>query len=121
MPTLSAEEWNWLPFWDQALQAYQPLWDRLDGLWLLWPSDWQLPRRWRFQAEANQRRQGGGWLPGEGLERLVRSSLASLPPELYLKPLLQDADSVQVLDRRRRCLWQGPGRNFDASQVPLTL
>jgi hypothetical protein len=47
----------------------------------------------------------------------VRSSLASLPPELYQQPLLAGADQLQLLDRRRRCLWQGPGREFDPSQA----
>jgi D-glycerate 3-kinase len=114
-PCLSVDEWAWLPRWDQALEAYQPLWQRLNGLWLLWPVDWRLPRRWRFQAEAQQRRQGGGWLNGTRLDQLVRSSLASLPPELYQQPLVAGADQLQLLDRRRRCLWQGPGREFDPS------
>ena len=115
-PELSPQEWQWLPRWDQALEAYQPLWQRLDGLWVLWPIDWRLPRRWRFQAEAAQRRGGGGWLPGSSLNRLVRSSLASLPPELYLQPLWAGADQLQLLDRCRRTVWEGPGRAFDPSQ-----
>jgi D-glycerate 3-kinase len=118
-PWLSVDEWAWLSRWDQALEAYQPLWQRLNGLWLLWPVDWRLPRRWRFQAEAQQRRQGGGWLNGTRLDQLVRSSLASLPPELYQQPLVAGADQLQLLDRRRRCLWQGPGRGFDPSQALL--
>ncbi len=116
-PLLTADEQVWLPRWDQALEAYQPLWRQLQGLWLLWPLDWRLPRRWRFQAEAQQRRQGGGWLSGTRLDPLVRSSLCSLPPELYLQPLLAGADQLKLLDRRRRCLWQGPGREFDPRQA----
>ncbi len=118
-PVLSPAEWAWLPHWDQALGPYQSLWQRLDGLWLLWPLDWRLPRRWRFQAEAQQRRQGGGWLRGSRLDQLVRSSLASLPPELYLLPLVAGADQLQLLDRRRRSLWEGPGWDFDPSQANL--
>jgi D-glycerate 3-kinase len=118
-PPLTADEWDWLPRWDQALEAYQPLWHQLHGLWLLWPLDWRLPRRWRFQAEAQQRRQGGGWLSGTRLDQLVRSSLCSLPPALYMQPLLAGADQVKLLDRRRQCLWQGPGRDFDLSKALL--
>ena len=84
---LSAAERAWLPHWDRALEAYQPAWRRCDELWLLRPSDWSLPRRWRFQAEARQRRQGGAALPAVALEQLVRSSLCSLPPALYQEPL----------------------------------
>lgn len=89
-PTLRAEEWDWLPRWNSELQAYQPLWQACDGLWLLRPLDWSSPRRWRFQAESRQRRGGGGWLSSEELDRLVRASLCSLPPGLYQDPLLND-------------------------------
>jgi D-glycerate 3-kinase len=56
---LTPEEQAWLPHWDTALLRYAPVWAQLDGLWLLRPLDWSWPRRWRFQAEARQRRLGG--------------------------------------------------------------
>lgn len=84
---LSPQELAWLPHWDAQLVAYQPLWDACDGLWLMRPSRWTLPLRWRLQAEARQRRQGGGWLPAAELSRMVRATLCSLPPELYQQPL----------------------------------
>ncbi len=118
-PLLTRAELDWLPHWDRALGGYQSLWQRLDGLWLLWPIDWRLPRRWRFQAEAQQRRAGGGWLRAIQLDGLVRASLASLPPQLYLQPLLARADQVLWLDRRRRVQWQGPGPDFHPGQAPI--
>lgn len=89
-PVLSPEEWRWLPRWNRELEQYQPLWQACDGLWLLRPLHWGLPRRWRFQAEARQRRCGGGWLPAAELEQLVRASLCSLPPALYQDPLSRE-------------------------------
>ena len=68
-----------------------------------------MPRRWRFQAEARQRRSGGGWLRPEQLDQLVQATLQSLPAPLYQHPLLQRACWVRELDARRRCRWQGPG------------
>ncbi len=56
---LTPEEQAWLPHWDTALLPYAPVWEQLDGLWLLRPLDWSWPHRWRFQAEARQRRLGG--------------------------------------------------------------
>ncbi len=125
---LSREERAWLPHWDRELAAYQPAWGLIDELWLLRPAHWHLPRRWRFQAEARQRRRLGGrpvrepqsaaagsalgrgagsgsgsglgWLAPEALDRLVRSSLCSLPPALYQEPLrLRSAQ--RSLDQRK--------------------
>jgi len=101
---LAGAERAWLPHWDQALEAYQPLWSRCDGLWMLRPRCWSLPRRWRFQAEARQRRRGGAVLSAAALEQLVRASLCSLPPLLYQEPLLQSAEAAATIDGRRRLL-----------------
>ena len=111
---LSQPELEWLPHWDRELEAYEGLWQSCDGLWLLRPNHWSLPRRWRFQAEARQRRAGGAWLSPGALDQLVRASLHSLPPPLYQDPLVAgpaaDANGqlpllgFTLLDRRRRCL-----------------
>ena len=95
-PPLRPEEWRWVPRWNQELGHYLPLWQACDGLWLLRPLHWGLPRRWRFQAEARQRRSGGGWLPPADLDGLVRASLCSLPPALYQDPLTQELSGAAV-------------------------
>jgi D-glycerate 3-kinase len=105
LDSLLTEERTWLPHWDRALEAYQPLWQSCAQLWLLRPLTWNLPRRWRFQAEARQRRWGGAWLPPQDLEAVVRSSLCSLLPSLYQDPLIPRARGMAVLDGRRR--WVG--------------
>jgi D-glycerate 3-kinase len=105
---LSELERRWLPRWDRELAAYDQLWEACDGLWLLRPELWSLPRRWRFQAEARQRRGGGGWLNGRQLEAMVRATLHALPPALYQDPLLEPTASGMpleggvILDGRRR-------------------
>lgn len=105
---LTGPEREWLPIWDHHLATYGELWSACDGLWLLRPERWDLPRRWRVQAEARQRRSGGGWLRADQLDGLVRATLNSLPPALYQDPLLgQDPSLVLeggvILDGRRRC------------------
>lgn len=99
----------WLQRCNGALAEYQGLWSQLDRLVVLWPTRWSSPRRWRFQAEARQRRSGGGWLAPAALQALVNASLESLPPDLFIRPLLAEASWVKVLDGRRRCLWEGSG------------
>lgn len=88
LAALTPEEIRWLPRWDRALAAYVPLGGLCHELWLLWPNDWRLARRWRFQAEARQRRSGAAVLEQAALEQLVRSSLCSLPPGLNQEPLV---------------------------------
>jgi D-glycerate 3-kinase len=105
---LTADERRWLPIWDRHLAGYGDLWDACDGLWLLRPQNWCLPRRWRFQAEARQRRRGGGWLTADKLKGLVGATLRSLPPALYQDPLLKQQQALEleggvILDGRRRC------------------
>jgi D-glycerate 3-kinase len=116
---LTAAERAWLPRWNRELRGYHRLWDDLDGLWVIRPSHWSLPVRWRLQAEARQRRRGAGALSGEAVAAMVRATVRSLPPELYQDPLLGARDAgagngmapegVIVLDGRRRCIWAGPG------------
>lgn len=108
----------WLQRCNRALGAYGPLWDQLDRLVVLWPQDWRLPRRWRFQAEARQRRRGGAWLNPAQLQALVEASLLSLPPELYQRPLLPRAAWVRLLDGRRRVVWEGSGAAAPPGLVP---
>jgi len=111
---LSAAELAWLPRWDRELQAYQPLWDQLDGLWLLRPKCWNLPLRWRLQAEARQRRCSGQALQAVEVAAMAQATLASLPPEIYQEPLAKsmpgcsDAQALIRLDGQRRCIWSGP-------------
>jgi D-glycerate 3-kinase len=88
-PPPSPAEAAWLPRWDRWLADYGPLWEVCSGLWLLRPAHWGLPRRWRFQAEARQRRAGGGWLNSVALAAMVNATLRSLPPALYQDPLLR--------------------------------
>lgn len=45
-----------------TLQPYQAIWQQLDGLLLLRPPSYGRVMRWRLQAEAKQRQQGGGCL-----------------------------------------------------------
>jgi D-glycerate 3-kinase len=114
---LRAEELAWLPRWDRELQHYRPLWNQLDGLWLLRPGSWSLPLRWRLQAEARQRRASGQALRASEVAAMARATLASLPPELYQDGLAGQAPGSPAatalirLDGQRRCIWSGPAQD----------
>ena len=72
-----------------ALQPYQAIWQQLDGLLLLRPPSFGRVMRWRLQAEAKQRRQGGGALPARLVAAMVRSFYQHLPVEQCFAPLWQ--------------------------------
>ena len=88
-----------------SLQDYQAIWRRLDALLVLVPPTHNHVLRWRLQAEARQRRRGGGALHAHAVTRMVQSFYSALPPERCFQPLL---DSPQLptwsprLDHRRR-------------------
>ena len=72
-----------------ALQPYQAIWQQLDGLLLLRPPSFGRVMRWRLEAEAKQRRQGGGALPARLVATMVRSFYQHLPVEQCFAPLWQ--------------------------------
>ena len=100
---LNAAEQAWLPHWDQALAAYQTLWQCCDSFWMLQPERSSSVLRWRLQAEARQRRSGGDSLTTHEIKALVRASQASLPAGLYGPALEARAMAIVRLDGRRRC------------------
>ena len=115
---LSEAERTWLPRWDRELESYESLWRTADGLWVLRPRRWNQARRWRFQAEARQRRAGGAWLAPDDLERLVRSSLHSLPPPLYQDPLVAGFwDGLEPNGAAKRSA--SPSRSDLAGDLPI--
>lgn len=105
---LGAEQAAWLDNWDRQLEAYGPLFDLCDGLWMLRPLDWGLPKRWSLQSVDQQRRlqpqspKLDGWLKPLELDRLMNSSLAALPPLPYQEPLTAPTKGFGQLNGRRR-------------------
>ncbi|MCP9795464.1 hypothetical protein [Synechococcus lacustris] len=72
-----------------TLQPYQPLWQQLDGLLLLRPPSYGRVMRWRLQAEAKQRRQGGGALTAKQVAAMVLAFYGHLPAGKCFAPLWQ--------------------------------
>jgi len=93
------------------LEPYAPIWAKLDGLLLLEPPNPGRVRRWRLQAEARQRRAGGGALSAGAVGAMLERFYTCLPPETCFAPLLEapalPSWSLQ-LDYQRRP--QGPLR-----------
>ncbi|TGG82416.1 MAG: hypothetical protein ERJ69_04905 [Aphanocapsa feldmannii 288cV] len=97
-PGATAAERRWCERCGRALMDYRDCWQQLDGLVLVLPQRWRQALRWRLQAEARQRRGGGGAMDGAAIAALMQGFWGSLPPALAIRPLLdgRGAEACQV-------------------------
>ncbi|MFM7470410.1 MAG: glycerate kinase [Nodosilinea sp.] len=82
---------------NSQLAAYQPLWQRLDRLLLLLPADYRYSRRWRQQAEHRLQAEGRGAMDEGTVAEFVDYFWRSLHPELFITPLKQRGDRVDLV------------------------
>lgn len=79
---------------NQRLQDYLPLWNWLDRLIILHPSDYRLSQQWRRQAEARMVATGRSGMAAIEVDEFVEYFWKSLHPELFVTPMLPIADWV---------------------------
>lgn len=79
---------------NRRLEAYLPLWNRLDGLIILSPVDYRLSQQWRKEAEQKMINQGKSGMSEEEIERFVQYFWRALHPELFITPLIQRKQGV---------------------------
>jgi D-glycerate 3-kinase len=72
---------------NMALEAYLPLWERLDRLVILELSDYHLSKQWRKQAEQLMRSQGKPGMSDQAIDEFVEYFWKALHPELFVTPL----------------------------------
>lgn len=79
---------------NERLRAYLPLWERLDRLIVLVPTDYRLSQAWRKQAEQEARTPGNSGMTDDQIHQFVEYFWKSLHPDLFLPPLLNHPDWV---------------------------
>ncbi|MEH1928523.1 glycerate kinase [Nostoc sp.] len=82
---------------NRRLHDYLPLWERLDSLILLYPSDYRCSLEWRKQAEQQMIAAGKLGMSNAEIEQFVNYFWRSLHPELFIKPLVKDATVVDMV------------------------
>ncbi len=102
---------------NERLKDYLPLWQSLDELLILYPLDYRWSLRWRQEAERKMRLQGKAGMTDAEIEHFVKYFWQALHPEIYLKPLLEEADIVVEI-KNDRSLGEIYGKNRVA---PLSL
>ena len=108
-PIITAEDRQFAKDNNQRLQAYLPLWDKLDSLIILYPEDYRLSRQWRKDAERKMMATGKAGMSDKEIDRFVEYFWQALHPELFIKPLLKSADLVVEIKSDRslgRINWQ---------------
>lgn len=79
------------------LHDYLPLWERLDSLILLYPTDYRYSLEWRKQAEQQMIAAGKSGMSNADIEQFVNYFWRALHPELFIKPLVKDATAVDLV------------------------
>jgi D-glycerate 3-kinase len=79
---------------NQQLQSYVPLWDLLDRFVILYVPEYQLSKQWRKQAEHKMIAQGKAGMSDTEIDEFVEYFWQALHPELFILPLLKQADLV---------------------------
>ncbi len=89
---------------NQKLRDYQPLWQVLDYLVALIPSDYRYSLQWRQSAEIKQIEQGKGGMSPAEVQEFVDYFWQALPPEIYLPDIANRSNLVVHLDSDRQVL-----------------
>ncbi|MEM7769934.1 MAG: glycerate kinase, partial [Cyanobacteria bacterium P01_A01_bin.37] len=79
---------------NHQLSEYVPLWDELDRLMIMYPMDYRISHQWRQQAEDKMKAAGKSGMSCEEIQEFVEYFWRSLHPDLFITPLLHDADNV---------------------------
>ena len=93
-PIVTAEDVQFAKDNNQRLQAYLPLWEKLDRLIVLYPEDYRLSKQWRKEAEHKMIASGKTGMSDEEIDRFVEYFWQALHPELFIEPLVETADLV---------------------------
>ncbi|NJR39724.1 MAG: glycerate kinase [Leptolyngbyaceae cyanobacterium CSU_1_4] len=80
------------------LADYLPLWNLLDRLIVLIPSDYRLSQLWRRQAEQGMIRAGQTGMAAAEVDEFVEYFWRSLHPELFITPFLRNTQADWVVE-----------------------
>ncbi|MBD2242502.1 glycerate kinase [Nostoc sp. FACHB-888] len=96
-PILTDEDRAFARDMNLRLHNYLPLWERLDSLIVLYPTDYRCSLEWRKQAEQQMIAAGKSGMSNAEIEQFVNYFWRSLHPELFIKPLVKDATVVDLV------------------------
>jgi len=83
---------------NNQLKSYLPLWERLDSLIVLYPTDYRYSLAWRKQAERQMIAAGKSGMSDSEIEEFVNYFWRSLHPELFINPLVKSSSVDLVIE-----------------------
>ena len=83
---------------NNQLKSYLPLWEKLDSLIVLYPTDYRYSLTWRKQAERQMIAAGKSGMTDSEIEEFVNYFWRSLHPELFINPLIQSSSVDLVIE-----------------------
>ena len=83
---------------NNQLKSYLPLWEKLDSLIVLYPTDYRYSLTWRKQAERQMIAAGKSGMTDSEIEEFVNYFWCSLHPELFINPLIQSSSVDLVIE-----------------------
>ena len=82
---------------NERLREYLPLWNELDQLMVLYPTNYRMSQQWRREAEQKMKASGRDGMSDDQINQFVTYFWRSLHPELFITPLLQDTEHVDLV------------------------
>ncbi len=96
-PILTEEDRVFARDMNQRLSEYLPLWQLLDSLIVLYPTDYRCSMVWRQQAEQQMIASGKLGMSDTQIEEFVNYFWRSLHPELFITPLVKSPAAVDLV------------------------
>lgn len=96
-PIITSEDRQFARDNNRRLKAYLPLWEKLDSLIVLNPVDYRLSQQWRKEAEQKMKQQGKTGMSDVEIDRFVEYFWQALHPELFIAPLINNRDLVNLV------------------------
>ncbi len=96
-PIITAADRAFARDMNDRLTAYEPLWDLLDRLIVLYVPDYRLSLQWRQQAEHDMIALGKPGMSDAAIAEFVTYFWRSLHPELFITPLIQPSARVDLV------------------------
>ncbi len=96
-PIVTDEDRTFARDLNSKLNEYLTLWERLDGLIVLFPTDYRLSLEWRKQAERQMIAAGNLGMTDAQVEQFVNYFWRTLHPELFISPLVKSPTFVDLV------------------------